>query len=190
MDPKIAYIYNDLYPTDTVIIADAHEYLLNNYSNFDFIWASPPCPTHSGTNHFLNAQGVIRYPDMSLYCEIILLQTFFRGKFVIENVKPYYKPLINAQTSGRLLFWANFKIPNIKSVKIGGFHSNYKNGARGAIKGNLAKLGFNLDKYNHPNKDKLLRNCVSPKTGLAILESALNIYNNNNAIQIGLFNNL
>ena len=96
-DERISNIYKDLYPSDTVIVGDAHEYLLNHYEEYDFIWASPPCPTHSVTNHFLNAQGVRRYPDMNLYGEIILLQTFFKGKYVIENVKPYYKPLIEAQ---------------------------------------------------------------------------------------------
>lgn len=54
-DERIAAIYQDLYPNDTVIVGDAHQYLLDHYSEFDFIGASPPCPTHSVTNHFLNA---------------------------------------------------------------------------------------------------------------------------------------
>lgn len=113
-DAKIAEIYKDLYPNDEVIVTDAHEYLLQHYSEFDFIWASPPCPTHSVTNHFLNAQGVVRYPDMALYQEIIFLQHFFAGKYVVENVKSYYEPLIKPQVSGRHYFWANFKIPMLK----------------------------------------------------------------------------
>lgn len=116
-DENIAKVYQDLYPNDIVIVADAHEYLLNNYENFDFIWCSPPCPTHSVTNHFLNAQGIKRYPDMALYQEIILLQTFFKGKYIIENVKSYYEPLIQPQISGRHYFWANFRIPNLKFEK-------------------------------------------------------------------------
>lgn len=43
---SIAAIYKDLFPNDIVIVADAHQYLLDHYSEFDFIWASPPCPTH------------------------------------------------------------------------------------------------------------------------------------------------
>ena len=187
-DERVADIYKDLYPTDKVIVCDAHEYLLNNYDKFDFIWASPPCPTHSVTNHFLNAQGVRRYPDMNLYGEIILLQTFFKGKYVVENVKPYYDPLITAQESGRHLFWGNFKIPKMEGVKIGRM-DKLKDGSRGDKKENLKELGFNLDEYNYPNKDKLLRNCVPPKIGLAILESALNIYKQSNALQMGLFGN-
>ena len=40
---NIAKVYNNLYPNDNLIVADAHEYLLNNFENFDFIWTSPPC---------------------------------------------------------------------------------------------------------------------------------------------------
>lgn len=188
LDESIANIYKKLYPNDTVIVADAHDYLLNHYDEYDFIWASPPCPTHSVTNHFLNAQGVKRYPDMNLYGEIILLQTFFKGKYVIENVKPYYKPLIEAQESGRHLFWSNFKIPKMEGIKIGRM-DKLKDGSRGDKKENLKKLGFNLDEFKHPNKDKLLRNCVPPHIGKAILNSALNIHIQNNSAQTALFNN-
>ena len=44
---EIATVYKDLYPDDNIIIGDAHEYLLNYYQKFDFIWASPACQTHS-----------------------------------------------------------------------------------------------------------------------------------------------
>ena len=50
-DAKIAKIYQDFFPNDTVIVGDAHQYLLEHYSEFDFIWGSPPCPTHSGCNY-------------------------------------------------------------------------------------------------------------------------------------------
>jgi site-specific DNA-cytosine methylase len=38
---EIAMIYKDYFPNDEVIIADAHEFLLKNYMNYDFIWSSP-----------------------------------------------------------------------------------------------------------------------------------------------------
>jgi len=185
-DKGIAGIYKDLHPNDNVIVGDAHEYLLNHYEEYDFIWASPPCPSHSVTNHFLNAQGVRRYPDMNLYGEIILLQTFFKGKYVIENVKSYYEPLIKPQVSGRHYFWSNIKIPMTEGIKIGRM-DKLKDGSRGDKKENLDKIGIDLSKYNYPNKDKLLRNCVAPEIGKAILEQALNIYDANKINQIGLF---
>jgi DNA (cytosine-5)-methyltransferase 1 len=194
-DENIANVYKDLYPNDTVIIADAHEYLLNNYESFDFIWCSPPCPTHSITNHFLNAQGVKRYPDMALYQEIILLQTFFKGRFIIENVKSYYEPLIKPQISGRHYFWANFNIPLLKFEKQIGRMNGKKNDLGGKIQAELRtnnhkKLGFDLSKYSGINKEKVLNNCVAPEIGLAIFQSALGIYKSLNSQQFELFTEL
>ena len=92
LDPEAARLYKERFPNDIVIVADAHQYLLDHYKEFDFIWSSPPCPSHSRTNNFLHSQGVIRYPDMKLYEEIIFLQTFFcHLAYVIRGLKhPYY----------------------------------------------------------------------------------------------------
>ena len=76
LNPEIAAIYQSFFPKDKVVVADAHQFLLEHYKEFDFIWSSPPCPTHTITNHFLNAQGIVRYPEMTLYQEIIFLKTF------------------------------------------------------------------------------------------------------------------
>ena len=91
-DENIAAAYQELYPNDKVIVGDAHDYLLNNYNSFDFVWSSPPCQSHSRTNYFLNARGIVRYPDMKLYQEILLLQNFHKGLFCVENVRGYYQP--------------------------------------------------------------------------------------------------
>ena len=37
LDPVLAEMYQDRFPKDKVIIADAHQYLLENYREFDFI---------------------------------------------------------------------------------------------------------------------------------------------------------
>lgn len=98
-DPKIAAVYRRMFPQDEVIEDDAHDYLLKNHQNFDFIWSSPPCQSHSkmirsGRNR------KPRYPDMRLYEQIIFLQHNFKGKWVVENVVPYYKPLVHAEQRG------------------------------------------------------------------------------------------
>jgi len=129
---------------------------------------------------------------MKLYQEIILLQTFFKGKYIIENVKSYYEPLIKPQISGRHYFWANFKIPLLKFEKqigrMNGKKADLGSKTQAELRTNNHKsLGFDLTKYDNIDKSKVLNNCVAPEIGLAILESALNIYKANNVEQFGLF---
>ena len=167
---KIANIYKKYFPNDTVVVADAHQYLLDNYQAFDFIWSSPPCQTHSRTNYFTNEiRKEKKYPNMSLYQEIIYLTQFFKGKFCVENVVSYYEPLIKPQQIGRHYFWSNFKIPKIKQPKdeIGTMIKGHKNRA--------CKI---------PLEE---RNAVNSELGLHILNCANDIYKENQYIQKGLF---
>lgn len=164
MNPQIAKVYEDNFPADTVIIGDAHEFLLKNYKDFDFIWASPPCPTHSNARYWGSKGGMydVMYPDMTLYQEIIFLDKFFDGKYVVENVKPYYEPLIKAVEISRHLFWANFNIPRANH------ESNYIH--NGADKKRVQKLiGIDVDGYG-VDTTKVLRNCVNPELGKHILD--------------------
>ena len=178
LDPAIAKIYQDFFPKDKVIVADAHQYLLEHFKEYDFIWSSPPCQTHSKTNFFLKGQGIFRYPDMRLYQEIIFLQYFFKGKYVIENVNGYYKPLIEPQKIGRHYFWANFAIPNIDIdyVQIGTMNRKAsKDTQRKAIirEAQIPELIdlHGLKDFKLKNKRQVLRNCVYPELGLHILKS-------------------
>lgn len=181
-DEKIATIYADLWPEDKVVVGDAHQYLLDHYHEYDFIWSSPPCPSHSQTNNFLHAQGVVRYPDMKLWQEIIFLHTWHKGKWVVENVRPYYGDFARIgkpQVRGRHWFWANFHIPHgLKSVKIGRM-AKLKDGERGDGRHRMCALGFDLSKYSGIQKEKPLRNCVTPEIGLAIFQAAQGIYEAN-----------
>ena len=170
IESKIADKYKKLYPNDKVIVADAHEYLLDHYKEFDFIWSSPPCPTHSRTNYF--TQHIRKrpvYPDMKLYEEIIFLDKFFKGKYCVENVISYYNPLIKPQKIGRHYFWTNFNINNIPQPKndIGSMEPKY---------GNVAC-----------KKSIEERNAVNSELGLHILNNAKEIYKQNKVKQIGLF---
>lgn len=158
LDEKRASKYQSLFPNDTVIVTDAHEYLLDNFRDFDFIWTSPPCQTHSRVNHFLNS-GVAkrpRYPKMELYQEIIFLQNFCKTLYCVENVISYYQPMIKPQIIGRHQLWANFKIPPIPMPKneIGSMHGKW----------NTA--------HNIPIDE---RNKVNAELGLHILERAQGI---------------
>ena len=176
INPEIAGIYHELFPEDKIIIGDAHEYLLKHYNEFDFIWSSPPCQTHSLCNHFLKGQGIIRYPDMKLYEEIILLSIHAKCKWVVENTKSYYKPLISPQESGRHYFWSNFNISNLKvDYDIGTMNRQASRlSQRKAIirEAQIPEL-IDLHRLNGlniklKNKRQILRNCVLPEVGLHI----------------------
>lgn len=124
INPEIAKIYSDLYPKDKVIVGDAHKYLIENYKAFDFIWSSPPCPTHSRIRkHTSRGRFKDVYPDMALWQEIVFLQHHFKGSWIVENVISYYEPFIRAQKSGRHYFWSNGTItdkkmkPEIRNTK-------------------------------------------------------------------------
>jgi DNA (cytosine-5)-methyltransferase 1 len=176
LNEEIADIYREHFPDDTMIVADAHEYLLKHYKEFDFIWSSPPCQSHSrmmkATRYEAN-----KYPDMKLYQEIIFLDNFFKGKWIIENVKPYYEPLIRPATQiGRHLIWCNFSIRKIEVEN----HKNFISMGGVADSEKLKKwLGFEYkgNIYYEGNHEpcQVLRNCVIPDLGLYILEQAQGI---------------
>lgn len=173
---EIAECYQKFFPNDTVVVGDAHEYLLKHYLEFDFIWSSPPCPTHSKINFSNGNRWDVKYPDMRLYQEIILLQTWFNGKYAVENVISYYEPLIPPKQSGRHYFWTNFNISNKDyGVQIGTLmHGTRKRNIREAQIPELMSLhGYDLSQVNITNKRQILRNCVFPELGLHVLNCAL-----------------
>lgn len=170
IEEEIANIYKSLYPNDTIIIGDAHQYLLNNSDKFDFVWTSTPCQTHSSMrqNLAVRFRGTRpMYADMRLYQEIIFLKYNFKGLWVVENVKPYYEPLIKPTVIlQRHLFWANFEIENLN------FPTDNLRSAQ--ISDLQEHIGINLSKYKLSNKRRVLRNCVHPDLGQHIMLSALN----------------
>ncbi len=165
-NPKIGQIYQDYFPNDTLLYTDAHQYLLDHFAEVDFIWSSPPCQSHSSFRHnicvrYRGTEPV--YPDMTLYQEILFLKHHFKGKWVVENVKPYYTPLIAPDfTLQRHLFWSNVDVPlkdfpkdNIRTAQIPDLEKKY---------------GYDLSSYQLPNKRQVLRNCVEPEIGKYILD--------------------
>lgn len=169
IDTEIARAYADRFPNDMVIVGDAHGYLLENYQKFDFIWTSPPCPTHGQYryNVGVRAKGYKGlFPDMKLYEEIIFLQYHAECNWVVENTVSYYEPLIRPQKIARHYLWANFCIPDIK-LPAAGIRSKNK------ISDWEEELGISLSGYRIPNKRQVLRNCVDSRLGSHVLAQVL-----------------
>ena len=172
-DPEIAQVYQQQHPDDNVIVGDAHQYLLDHYHEFDFIWSSPPCQSHSrmirsGRNR------KPRYPDMELYEEILFLKHNFTGLWVVENVKPYYTPLIEPVYIGRHAFWSNFTWLPVEEPKP---PMDFINDQNLSAKQKLMDwLGIHYDKniYYEGNHcpTQVLRNCVHPLIGEHIYNAA------------------
>ena len=167
-DPEIAKAYTKRYPNDNVIVGDAWDYAAKNYLDFDFIWASPPCQTHSRLNIANNIRNdrTKRLPDFRLYELIVYLKYFCKKAFVVENVVPFYDPLIKPSAEiGRHYFWANFDLfflhnSNFRIVtktKVGDF------------------MDLDLNEFKIKNKRQAIRNEVDYEIGKKIFERFLNV---------------
>ena len=191
LDPDIAAAYAHLWPNDTVIVGDAHEYLLDTITEvFDLRWASPPCVTHSKLNRFQAGKGKYRYPDLGqLYGEIILLREFAPegSAWVVENVIPYYPPLIPPTTLlDRHYVWSNRQLPYIGLDMVGRKRITRD---RKSPKGNktlsrmmIAEAKDWEDEYgiclpqsaqgwSREKRRKVMRNCVDPRLGEAVWDA-------------------
>ena len=186
LDTEAARLYQERFPNDKVIVADAHQYLLDHYKEFDFIWSSPPCPSHSrvriSQKNTKNFKPI--YPDMKLYEEIIFLDNYFEGKYVVENVIAYYEPLITPQKNGRHYYWCNFKLQGDL-----GERKMFKNIIE---TGNIKELSifhdYDFTKYKGEQRlNKMARNLVDYEVGRSILERALNVQNQNKCTHALLF---
>jgi DNA (cytosine-5)-methyltransferase 1 len=187
LDEELARLYQDRFPNDKVIIADAHQYLLDHYKEFDFIWTSPPCPSHSRARYWNSSNYETKteaiYPDLKLYEEILFLQHYYKtGKFVVENVIPYYEPLIPAQKRGRHLYWTNFNLPS---------DLGDRRFAISQTKNEVNELSifhdydFRLYKGEQPIQ-KIARNLVDYEAGLVIFNTARGIESANKTNQLKL----
>ena len=183
LDEDLAKLYKERFPKDIVIVADAHEYLLNNYKDFDFIWSSPPCPTHSKARFARHESTTNEYPDMKLYQEIIFLKYYFDGKYVVENVIPYYDPLLPAIKRGRHLYWTNFILPNnLNERKASIMESNNE------VEKWCEFHEYDFKKYKGKQSiQKVARNLVDYKAGKTILDTVMGLRIKQNVKQTELF---
>jgi len=164
-DPNIATVYKQRFPNDKVIVEDAYKFLELNYEEFDFIWASPPCPSHSRLRTMPNMRNIL--PDFHLYAIITFLDYWFKGKYCIENVIPYYPYVVKPTVLlGRHPFWANFNIP-IKGFIRENKHLNHNYELL------LKEHNINEELFQNKTKTfsmKILDNCVDYRIGKYILD--------------------
>jgi DNA (cytosine-5)-methyltransferase 1 len=175
LDAELARMYKERFPHDTVIVSDAHQYLIDHYKEYEFIWTSPPCPSHSrarfwnSSNYNTTTEPI--YPDLRLYEEVLFLHHYFHGKYVVENVIPYYEPLIRANKRGRHLYWTNFNLPSdLGDRRI----------AISQIKNELQELckfhDIDISSYKgEQSLIKIARNLVDYEAGKNIFKTAMNI---------------
>lgn len=176
--PEIAEIYRKLFPGDQVIIADVMQFVRKeNLGSYDFIWASPPCKTHScaTTKKF-------RYvPDLtSIHGLRIFLDYQCETPYVIENVQPFYKLPKEYQPTFKIdrhLFWANFFVPVPEKSLINSRISDlpHKRDRSLYMRGSIEELAsfHNYDLSiieNLSNRESLLRNMTHWKIGKYILD--------------------
>lgn len=182
LDPEAARLYQERFSNDKVIVADAHQYLLDHYKEFDFIWSSPPCPSHSRARFARKNTTTPIYPDLKLYEEILFLENYFDGKYCVENVIPYYEPLIPAKKRGRHLYWTNFNLPNdLKERKSSIMESKYE------VNQWCIFHDYDFRQYKGSQSvQKMARNLVDYEAGKTIFQTALGIIKKSNTTQLEL----
>lgn len=164
-DLRIADCYLDNFPDDEMVIQDVIEFIEeNDLSRFDFIWASPPCLTHSQWN-MVNGPKVPRVTD--IYGLILFFNHTRQDPWIIENVNPWYKTLIpNDFQVGRHYFWSNFSMP---SKLFGPSKMNFKSFRQLSV-----EYGLNVQKIEKLTKlrrRQIVRNCVHPDIGKYIFQN-------------------
>ena len=163
----ILNMYKLNFPNDKTIMLPALHYLEDHFNEFDFIWASPPCDEwtvlkETWTRHKPNPF----VKTFELYRTIDFLKRYFKGDWVVENVK--HKFLIPPSFNiGRHYFWANKVIASRD-------HKNVANFSKANKEELLDYLGleypYNVYDGSH-DPLKVLRRAVHPEIGEMILEA-------------------
>lgn len=168
LDERIAAEYARRYPQDQTLVEDAHAFVLERAHQFDAVWTSPPCPTHSRIQRTLVSRFGKTEPDPRLWLEIEHLQQLGR-RYVVENVHTYYAPPIAPDVvTDRHYYWVSAApalINPYEVVKLARAHSTSDEIADSYGLERLAPGSVS-------DRRKTMRNAVVPLEGLQIAEAA------------------
>lgn len=169
LEPRVAAEYSRRYPVDVVHVEDAHGFILEHAHEFDAVWTSPPCPTHSRlARNVASRYGRELRPDPRLWTEIEYLQTL-GIPYVVENVHTYYAPPIAPDVvTARHYYWTSNAPALITPATTIGL---LKPDTRASVYADAYGLP-RLERGSVPDQRKAMRNAVVPLEGLEIAMAA------------------
>ncbi len=113
INDAILLAHRILNPHSVTLKRDAYSFTDHELRSYDFIWASPPCESHSRLMWIYNKNQPEKWepPDKKLWQ---LIERLYRLgiPFVVENVRPYYRPPMRPTSYVcRHALWSNLSIP-------------------------------------------------------------------------------
>jgi len=153
LDEELARLYQERFPNDKVVVSNKTK------------------------------MKKLKYPDMTLYQEIILLNKLYDGDYCVENVIPYYDCLIPGKQRGRHLYWTNFRLPNVLTERKNPDFTRAKKMIE--VMSDYHDYDFRKYKGKQP-RAKIAKNLVCYQAGKTILQTLIDT-KENKINQIGLF---
>lgn len=171
-----AEIYAKRFPNDEIIVRDVKEFLYTtDLTQFDLIWLSPPCKTHSQMNRFHKGRPKIPRLDEIFGVQIWLERLVkYPGHWVMENVYPEYgiQNLVGCfiVTLDKNVFWSSFPIDRKRFRPIKPGHGSLNNSTTMREEREKLIQNFMLTDIEDMISLEEIRNCVDPRIGKYVLE--------------------
>jgi len=110
-DRKVLQVHSLLNPHSKTVLEDAWLISDDRLLQYDFVWASPPCESHSVLCWKRKDKPK---PDMRLWWLIRRLRKL-KVPFIVENVRPYYGTILKPTAkAGRHLLWSNLSLKSVQ----------------------------------------------------------------------------